>query len=537
MKKIVTVLMVLVVQNLVFSQNDYPDTEQYTKRLEALDKNSKVKLSSITKTEGGHDIYVLKIGTGNLDNKPAFAVLGGVEGYHLLSVELALQFAERLVKDESSSLEKTTFYVFPNLSPEAYSQYHNQLKYERRGNTANLDHDRDGTSNEDPYEDLNKDGFITQMRIESPLGKYTSHPHDSRVMIRVDTSSQSTKRYLLYSEGIDNDKDGKFNEDLEEGVAFNKSLTYNFPAFEPLAGDFAVSQKESRVLLDYLFKQWNIYAFITFGPANNLSSPLKYNAKEAKKRLVSSPLEGDVAINKMVSELYNSTVSQKPYLQENRGTDGDLFQWAYFHFGRLSFSTPGWWVPEAKKDSMANSETKIKETKVSNFLKWAEQESLDKVFVDWEKIDLPDFKNQTVEVGGVKPFVMDNPAFNKVDSIAIEHTDFILKLAKQQPQLEFHNLKVEDLKGGLKRVTVDLLNNANLPTHSDLGERSRWLRKIRIEIDAPKDTILAGNKIELVKKMKSLESKSLSWIVKANGKVKIKAGAPHTGFTELNLNL
>lgn len=525
------------VQSLVFSQSDYPSTEQYTKRLEALDKDSKVKLSSITKTEGGHNIYVLKIGIGDLDNKPAFAVLGGVEGYHLLSVELALQFAERLVKDESSALEKTTFYVFPNLSPEAYSQYHNQLKYERRGNTVNLDHDRDGASSEDPYEDLNKDGFITQMRVESPLGKYTSHPYDSRVMIQADTSSQSTKRYLLYSEGIDNDKDGKFNEDLEEGVAFNKSLTYNFPAFEALASDFAVSQKESRALLDYLFKQWNIYAFITFSPANNLSSPLKYNAKEAKKRLVSSPLEGDVAINKMVSELYNSTVSQKPYMQENRGTDGDLFQWAYFHFGRLSFSTPGWWVPEAKKDSIASSETKIKETKVSNFLKWAEQESLDNVFVNWEKIDLPDFKNQTVEVGGVRPFVMDNPAFNKVDSIAIEHTDFILKLAKQQPQLEFHNLKIENLKGGLKRVTVDLLNNANLPTHSDLGERSRWLRKIRIEIDTPKNTILAGNKIELVKKMKSLESKSLSWIVKADGKVKIKAGAPHTGFTELNLNL
>jgi hypothetical protein len=82
-----------------------------------------------------------------------------------------------------------------------------------------------------------------------------------------------------------------------------------------------------------------------------------------------------------------------------------------------------------------------------------------------------------------------------------------------------------------------LLNNANLPTHSDLGERSRWLKKIRIEIDTPKDDILAGNKIELVKKMQSLESKSLSWIVKTNGKVNIKAGAPHTGFTELNLNL
>lgn len=536
MKHTIAILVLVLTQNLIFSQADYPDLNQISKRLKTLDKDSNVNLSTLTKTEGGKDIQVLKIGTGDLNNKPAIAILGGVEGYHVLSVELAIQFAERISTDKKA-LDKTTFYIFPNMSPDAYAQYHDKLKYERRGNATDHDHDRDGRLSEDPYEDLNKDGFITQIRVESPLGKYTTHPDDPRVLIEVDTSATKSKRYQLYSEGIDNDKDGTFNEDLKEGIAFNKSFTYNFPAFEPLAGNYAVSQKESRALLDYLFEQWNIYAFVTFGPANNLSSPLKYNAQDAKKRIVTSPLEGDVAINKMISEIYNKTVSQKPFMQDNMGTDGDFFQWAYFHFGRLSFSTPGWWVPEAEKDSTSTSDQKIKDTKESNFLKWAKQENLDNVFVDWKKVDHPDFEGKTVEVGGVKPFVMDNPPFSKVNSIAIEHTDFILKLAQHQPKLEFHNLKVETLKGGLKRITVDLLNNANLPTHSELGQRSRWLRKIRIDLSASKDNILAGNKIELVTKMDALETKSLSWIVKANGKLTLKAGAPHTGFAELNINL
>lgn len=536
MKQITAILLLILVQSFAFSQEDYPDLKEISKRLKALDKSSNVDLSTLTKTEGGNDIQVLKIGKGDLNNKPAIAILGGAEGYHVLSVELALQFAERISTNEAA-LEKTTFYVFPNMSPEAYAQYHNKLKYERRGNASSLDHDRDGRLSEDPYEDLNKDGLITQIRIESPLGRYVSHPEDPRVMIEVDTTSSNSKRYQLFSEGIDNDKDDNFNEDLNEGIAFNKSFTYKFPAFEPLAGDFAVSQKESRALLDYLFKQWNIYAFVTFGPANNLSSPLKYNVSEAKKRIVTSPLEGDVAINKMVSELYNKVVSQKPYMQDNMGTDGDFFQWAYFHFGRLSYSTPGWWVPEAKKDSTATLDKNIKDTRESNFLKWAEQEGLENVFVDWVEINHPNFENKTVEVGGVKPFIMNNPPFSKVDSIAIEHTDFILQLAQQQPNLEFHNLKVENLKGGLKRITVDLLNNANLPTHSDLGQRSRWLRKIRIDLSASKNNILAGDKIELVTKLDALETKSLSWIVKGNGKLNLKAGAPHTGFAELNINL
>ena len=531
------ILIFILAHSLGFSQKDYSNLDEISTRLEALDKNPNADLSTLTTTEGGKDIYVLKIGNGDLNNKPAIAVLGGVEGFHLIGVELALQFAENLLSNRQSAIDETTFYIFPNMSPDAYAQYHSKFKYERRGNASDLDHDRDGRLNEDPYEDLNDDGLITQMRVKSPLGKYQVHPRDSRLLIKADTTSPTTTRYQLYSEGTDNDKDGHFNEDLKEGVAFNKSLTYKFPAFEPLAGDFAVSQKESRALLDYLFKQQNIYAFMTFGPANNLSSPLKYNAQQAKKRIVSSPLKEDVVINKTISEMYNETITRKPFMQNNKGTDGDFFQWAYFHFGRLSFSTPGWWVPEAKKDSTSTAKQKIKATKQSNFLKWAEQENIDDVFVDWEKVDHPDFKDQTVEVGGVRPFVMHNPPFSKVDSIALEHTDFILKLAQQQPKLEFHNLKVESLKGGLKRISVDLLNNANLPTHSELGQRSRWLRKIRVDLSADKEDIVTGDKIELIKKMDALEAKSLSWIVKGNGKLNLKVGAPHTGFTELNINL
>ncbi|WP_019037163.1 M14 family metallopeptidase [Psychroflexus tropicus] len=535
MKQLIPFLLLILAQYTALAQADYPKLNEISKRLQALDKDSKASLTTLTTTVGGEEVYALKLGTGDLDQKPAIAIVGGVEGYHVLGVELALQISERIIKNHSEILETTTFYVFPNMAPDAYVQYHSKLKYNRRGNSADIDHDRDGKLNEDPYEDLNKDGFITQIRIESPLGTYMAHPDDARLMIEADTSSANAKRYMLYSEGIDNDKDGKYNEDLLEGVAFNKSLTYQFPAFEPLAGDYAVSQKESRALLDYLFQQWNIYAFVSFGPANNLSSPLKYNAQQAKKRIVASPLEQDVAINKMVSDLYNESISQKAFMQDNQGSDGDFFQWAYFHFGRLSFSTPGWWVPEAKKDSTSTSP--LEETKASNFLKWAKQENLNDVFLEWQQVNHPDFENKTVEVGGVKPFVMENPPFSKVDSIAIEHTDFILKLAKNQPKLEFHNLKVEQLKGNLKRVTVDLLNNANLPTHSQLGERSRWLQKIRIELNTSKENILAGNKIELVSKMDAYETKSFSWIVKENGKLTLKAGAPHSGFAEIIINL
>lgn len=523
------------------AQSNYPSNQQITQRLQNLNNDRAASLASLTKTEGGLDIWVLKIGTGDLDNKPAIAIVGGAEGYHVLSVELALRFAELLVKNHKKALETTTFYIFPNMSPDAYAQYHSNLKYERRGNTAKKDHDRDGRLSEDPFEDLNNDGFITQIRIESPLGDYKPHPKDPRILIKADRNKGEGGSYLVYTEGTDNDKDHSFNEDPDEGIAFNKSLTYKFPVFEPLSGDYPVSQPETRALLDYLYDRWNIFAFVTFSPANNLSEPLKYNAQEANKRVVASMLENDITINKMVSELYNKTISQKAFQQDNQGTDGDFFQWAYFHFGRLSFSTPGWWVPEVKAEKTEEGEEKSKEkpviTKESNFMAWADREGLTDVFVPWTPVNHPDFPNQKVEVGGIKPFVIHNPPYTMVDSIALEHTNFILELANMQPKLEFHNVKVEKLSGGLSRITADLYNNAPLPTHSELGEKSRWLRKIRIDITKDKEEVLAGNTINLIDKLDAFESKTMSWIVKGSGNVEIKAGAAHAGFAVLNVKL
>lgn len=509
-----------------FAQNDYPTLSQVTQRLQKLGSNASVELKTLTKTEGGKDIHVLKIGTGNKDQKPAIAVVGGVEGFHVLSVELALQFAEKLVTENSKALEATTFYIFPNMSPDAYEQYHAALKYERRGNAVAVDHDRDGTPGDNGYSDLNGDGMITWMRVEDPMGDWTVSKEDERVLVKADRAKGEAGKYRVFKESKDDDKDGKFAEDLKEGIAFNKSLTYKFPVFEPLAGDIAVSQKESRAVLDYLFEQWNVFAFVTFSPANNLSAPLKFNGPDARKRVVTSILEKDQAINAMVSEMYNKTVTPKAFQQTNQGTDGDFFQWAYFHFARLSFSTPGYWTPEYKGKTNAEA----------NYLAWSDSLGWNS-FVPWTEVKHPDFPNQKVEVGGIKPFVMVNPPFEKVEEIAKQHTDFILKLAAMQPKLEFHNLKTEALGNGLTRITVDLYNNSPLPTHSDMGARSRWLRKVRIDIDATADKLISGDKIKLVDSMAAYEKATFSWIVRGTGSITLKAGASHTGFATQTVKL
>ncbi|WP_114751373.1 M14 family metallopeptidase [Pleomorphovibrio marinus] len=515
------------------AQGDYPTLQKIEQRLKDLEsKFAEANLKSLGQTLGGKEIWALEIGTGDLAKKPAMVIAGGVEGYHLLGVELSLQFAEKLLADHKNSLQKSTFYIFPNLSPDAYEQYFSSLKYERRGNAVEFDHDRDGQISEDGYEDLNGDGLITMMRVATPIGGHV--PMEGRPeLLRPAKKNQGEKgQYLYLSEGTDKDKDGDLNEDPEEGIAFNKSLTYQFPAFEPLAGDYPVSQVESRLLLDYLYEHPNIYTVFTFGPADNLSKPLAHDSQKASQRVVTSIQKEDETINTWISEKYKELLPDEPFHSGNQGTDGDFFQWAYFHFGRLSLSTPGWFLPGLK-----NPEGKNHSSKEANFLTWADSVGMQDVTVAWTKVEHPDFPDNTVEVGGIKPFVLHNPPFDQVDSLGSLHSGFIAALSEMHPQLEFMDVKTKALDRGLTRITVKLHNDAPLPTHTALGQKSRWLKKIRVDISTEAENLLSGNKITLIDYLDAYGSQELTWIVKGKGDLTIQAGAPHTGFTSIDVKL
>ncbi|OYY14107.1 MAG: hypothetical protein B7Y69_12220, partial [Sphingobacteriia bacterium 35-40-8] len=413
---------------------DYSNNSRVSERINSLAKTypSLVKAKSLVKTLGGKDIWMLSIGSGNLAQKPAIAIVGGVEGSHLLGTELALGFAEKILRDSSQDsikaiLEKNTFYVFPNMSPDATEQYFAQIRYARSGNAKATDDDRDGKLNEDGFDDLNKDGKISWIRVEDPTGKYRINPEEPRSMILADPTKGEAGKYLLFSEGTDNDKDGNYNEDAEGGVHFNKNMSYDYPNFVPGSGEHMVSEIENRTLLDNLFEMFNVYSVITFGPYNNLSVPVSFNAQAISKRIITGYFEADAKANTLVSELYNKTVGLKD-APKSASEGGDFAQWAYFHYGRNSFSTPGWWVPKAKADTAK----KVKELKIedpaANYLRWADSQGLKNNFTEWKKIEHPDFPGQIVELGGIDPFVLKNPPFKLVEDLVKKHSDFILAL-------------------------------------------------------------------------------------------------------------
>ncbi len=530
----------------VFAQasKTYSNHALLSQRVKALNQKYPqwTNVRSITQTAGGKDIWMITIGNGKTEEKPAIAVVGGVEGKHLLGVEMAIGFAEKLlskgnVDSIQALLNRQTFYVFPNMSPDATEQYFASLKWERSGNATKTDDDRDGKVNEDGFEDLDGNGKITWMRVTDPTGKYKLNPDDPRSLILADPTKGELGQYALFTEGIDNDKDGVLNEDGDGGIHFNRNSSFNYKPFLPGTGEYAVSEKENRALFDILFDAFNVYALVTFGPTNNLSTPVSFNPAGLTKRIITSWFESDVKANTLVSEHYNKITRTKdaPKVVPEAG---DFSQWGYFHYGRLSFSTPGWWVPKVTPDSSKKQSRFTNEDPVASYLRWAESKGITQTFTPWKEIKHPDFPQQKVEVGGIDPFVLYNPPVEMVEEIVEKHTEFLIHLAGMAPSIDLVNVQTEKVSEGLTRITLKVLNRGDLPTYTKVGDRSYFLKKISVKLNLNnQQTVVSGRKIQTIDGIAGKESKELTWLVKGNGQFTIEAGSPTTGSKSIRLTL
>ncbi|MGN8224747.1 M14 family metallopeptidase [Gracilimonas sp. BCB1] len=520
---------------LTVAQGSYSNFNSLTDRLNDLEDNygNLAELTSLAKTKDGRDIWLLTIGSGDVQNQPAVALVGGAKGSHILGSELALSFAEKLLGNASSEevsqlLNTTTFYILPRINPDATEQYFSSLKYNRDVNTTSTNEDRDDAFDEDPFNDLNNDNLITMMRVHDETGGWMLHPEDERLLKKADITKGEKGSYKLLTEGIDDDGDGAFNEDNAGGVNINMNFTYDYPYFEPGAGENMASQIETRAVMDFLFEEApNVFSVVSFGPANNLSTPVKFNRGAVSQRVIRGWYEEDVAINKLVSDTYND-ITGLQNAPEMKGQSGDFFQWAYFHYGRFSFSTPGWWTPEVKDDE---DDPKKFDSEDAQFLAWAEQNNLN-AFVDWQEVDHPDFPNKKVEVGGIKPFVQLNPPFELVDSLAEKHTDFILELASMKPSVKLVNFEAQQAGRNLTRITVDIHNDGILPTASRLGERTNWVKEVVVEIGLSNGLeLVSGERLDTIESIQGDASIQKTWLLRGKGTFSLSAGAPNTGIS------
>jgi hypothetical protein len=519
----------------------YANDVQFTAQVRELDKSDLVAARSLGKSLGGREVWLLTIGSGQTEKRPAIAVIGNVHGPHLAGAELAMRMAQRLAKfgesDEATKkvLSEFTFYFIPRPSPDACEKCFAGPFFERNGNDRKTDDDRDFALGEDPPDDLNGDGWITRMRIEDPAGEWLPHPDDERVLIQADRKKNEHGKYRLLTEGKDDDHDDQWNEDGGDGVALNRNFTFRYEPFAKGTGASAVSEPEHRLLADFLHDRSNIAVVFCFTPEDNLFHPWKPNQQAENARSKTTVLTADVPHLEYLAGEYKKVHGGEgaPTSPESRGS---FSQWAYFHYGRWSLSARGWWVPKVEPAKPADGESKKSDDEKRgsdelNLLRWLAEEKLDG-FVNWTKVEHPDFSGKTVEVGGFKPFYALNPPAEELDELAEKHLKFVTALPHWLPRLAIADAKAEALGGGVVRVSATVINQGYLPTMSEMGRVNGEAYPAWCELVLPEKTeLLRGDARTRLSRLEGAGGKAeQTWLLRFAGEmpksIELKAYAP-----------
>ncbi|MFR9534015.1 MAG: M14 family metallopeptidase [Rikenellaceae bacterium] len=531
-----------------FSQSQYPTPDQVGDHLQAIVKKhpSLATIQSLTKTPSSNDVWLVTLGSGDVANHPATAVIAGVKAQHLVGTETAIRLVDSILSREDAAelLSENTFYIVPSLNPDATEGYFAKLQNESYRTKSLYDNDRDGLMSEDSVEDLDDNGMITAMIVESENGEYIKHPLDSRVVIKADAAKGEKGKYLLFSEGIDNDKDGLLNEDGQDGVDLNRNFTYKYKNWGVESGHYPISEVENRALLDFMYDAFNIHTVISFGPNDNLYSPTTYTNKTRKgvdvdhKTVadtapkggngadIAAMLKTDNILASKVSEIYRANDATANDILAEKPLDGNFTEWAYYHYGRNSFETNVWSVDS--EDERGSREVA--------YLMWADKNGIEDSAVAWSEVEHPDFKGKTVEVGSLAPYALYTPKLELIESQVDATIKTVVDIAELHPEVKL-TVESEQLSKGVYRVSAKVANVGEMPTATSIGVQSYFVKYVRVELKLDGQNILQGLRLSTIPNLNAGEVSEFSWIIEGKGKFDIEAGSPQSGYVAETVTL
>jgi hypothetical protein len=527
-----------------------------------------VQVTTLARSPGGRAVQAVRLGAGaDADARPALLVVANAHGPHVVGSEIALAAVQRLAarhgRDSAITrlLDEATIYVIPRANPDAAEAFFQRPLAERLVNGAREDDDKDGAADEDGPDDLNGDGVITMMRVADPAGEWMADAAEPFLMRRATATRGERGGWSVYVEGVDDDRDGEWNEDAAGGTNVNRNYSYDYPWFTPGAGVHQLSADEARAVTDFVVAHPNIAAAYVLGPQDNLIRPWEFrrttgiggNAPGTSQGgPLQSILQPDEAWFAETSRRYRRTTGQ------TRGPasaplQGDLLSHLYYDMGRLAFGSYGWVMPEAPaapadtaRDSTRRAARPAGGGAASGgsdagpdaladeraALRWLRANAPDAV-IEWRRVSHPDFPGRVVEVGGFSPYARTNPPAALLDSTLAKQTAFVAELAGMLPRVSLREVRVEQVSDRLFRVTAQVANDGFLPTQSAIGARVRWQRPVRVELKTGGDQQVAGGRaVQLIAPVAgSGRSTELTWLVVAapGSSVTLEAASPSAG--------
>jgi hypothetical protein len=455
-------------------------------------------LQSLGKSYENRDMWLLTVTnfkTGDAAAKTAFWIDGGIHANELQGVEVPLYTAWYLLEMYGRNefitrlLDERAFYILPMLSPDSRDAHMSKpnTTHSPRSGQRPVDDDRDGLFNEDGPDDLDGDGHITQMRIKDPNGQWKPSEEFPEMLVRVKPGEKGSYT-LLGSEGIDNDGDGKVNEDGDGFYDPNRDWAWNWqpPYVQNGAYRYPFSILENRMVADFISTRPNIAGAQSYHNTGGMilrgpgAKDDQYEASDiavydqiGNKGAMMLPGYRYIVIGPQLYEVYGGSVD---WLHGMRGVytfTNELF--TPFNY----FRTP-------TTDIMGGNDEKYRFNKYLLF---------DDGLVKWHEVNHPTYGK--IEVGGFKKNWTRQPPSFLLEEECHRNMAFSLYHADQMPMVKVQSVESKTLPGGLLEVTAAIENTRIIPTHSTADVKNK--------ITPPDVVTISGAGVKVVLGMKSTD--------------------------------
>ena len=569
-----------------FKHYHTPDESLVLMRLWAQKYPDLVEIYSVGKSFEGRDIWQMTITnrkTGKDTDKPAFFIEGGRHAGESTGSEATLYFINHVLTNYGSDpaitklVDTKALYCKPHNNPDGNMLYLTTAQTLRSTVRPN-DDDNDGLLDEDPGEDLDGDGFVRQIRkfVGPGKGNASKDPRDpsGRLMRR---GQQGEGDYVMYPEGIDNDGDGRYNEDGIGGLDLHRNYPENWrPMREETrrgytqggAGEYPLSETETRAVFLFMMTHPNVAAAQTLDTA----VPMILRGPSTERDEVAMTPD-DLALfrkfDKKAQEITGYARAGDVYHEYATGGrrvdpvtgEGPRDQPLFGHspdFGYSYFGVP-WYGDEIWNGGRFVDYDKDGRVDEYEVLKWNDENRAGKGdFQNWTAFRHPQLGD--VEIGGWNPkFWSQNPPPDLLETWARNEALWNVWMAEQLPQVKIVSVtatpakpappaKSKPAKGakpeppvsleGVYDVTVTLTNEGQMPTALDIARRVKIVRPDTC-------TLTLGSGQELLKApqgqrqqrpvmelgwLKAGETKTVTWQVKGIGKAIVNLSSTRGGI-------
>lgn len=502
--------------------------------------------------------------TGTATTKPAAFFEGGRHSGEITASESVLWLMQHLLENYgrdariTALLDTKAIHMRVQNNPDGSNLYLHTAQA-NRSSVRPHDSDRDGLFDEDPNEDLDGDGAIYQMRWrprnddERRRASMVTDPRDpsGRLLRRVE---EGKGEWMVASEGIDNDRDGRFNEDGIGGLDLHRNYPENwrhdtggddtgrgYTQFG--AGEAPLSEPETRSVVLWLLANPNISVANSMDtrvpmhlrpPSTSRSADRMYpedlryyeHFDTVGMRITGYPWAGDV-YETYATRWETNPVTGDPLLP------GPLFghgpDFGYFYYGSI------WYGDELWNGGMlrdVNGDGRLDDV---DALAWDDSANGGRGFRAWTPFEHPELG--TVEIGGFHPkFFSQNPPAHDMERWARNQALFNLEMAYALPQLEWGGVDVRRVgasgDSATYEVTVSWRNSGRLPTALKQAQLVKIVQEDRAQLRIDeKLTRGDGARVEIVDPQTRDKTRYTGWTEPGETKrttfrVRVRGGEP-----------